>query len=300
MKKIISTLAAVMMTATSLASTAVSAVSIPVLNEYSLSTSTVVSDIVVDDITVPAGSLAVTVNISNNTGFSSSSTKIVLGDAYAPITDENGMLAVQSGNVIGDSCICGVTNGGLVFVSTASGEDNLYNGDMFTFYVSSNTSSGDKTIEIVNTESEDIATTMRNAASTMSLASGWFCVGDVNNDGYINASDASAILGAVQINQGNKIFVDVANDNLSYYFPDEYNIVCAQAANPLCGAQDDDGSGEVEDKELMEGLVKDSINKRDADDILVYYGLAATKQLKDYPNQSDGFCGRTLYFKGKN
>lgn len=295
MKKIISTLAATMMAAASLASTAVSAINVPVLNGYSLSTSTVGNALVVDDVTVPAGSLAVTVNISNNTGFSSSSTKIVLGDSYTPITDENDRLVVQSGSVIGDSCICGVTNGELVFVSTASGEDSLCDGDMFTFYVSSNTSSGDKTIEIVNTESEDIATTMRNAASTMSVTGSYYCVGDVDNDGRIDASDASFIRRAVSINNGIKLPIATANSNLRYYFPNAANIVCAQAANPICLAQDNDGDNEVDDYELEIGLLKESINNADADDVLLYYGLAATGELKKYKEQSEGFCGRKLY-----
>lgn len=295
MKKIISTLAATMLVATSLASTSASAINVPVLNEYSLSTSNIENDIVVDDVTVPAGSLAVTVNITNNTGFSSSSTNISLGGAYTPIANENGILVVESGNVIGDSCICGVTNGELITVATASGEDNLYDGDMFTFYVSSNTSSDDETIEIVNTTSEDISTTVRKASETMASKSGYFKVGDVDNNGYVNAVDASYVLHAVSINDGNKISITDANSNISYYFPSADNIVCAQAANPLCPANDDNNNKCIDDNELKAGLLKGHINKADAEDILFYYGFASTEQTDDYYNQSDGFCGRILH-----
>lgn len=294
MKKIISTFAAAMMAATPLASTVASAINVPVPNEYTLSTSTVGSDIVVDDITVPAGSLAVTVSISNNTGFSSSSINIAFGDAYAPITDENGLLVVESGNVIGDSCICGVANDELIVVATASGEDNLYDGDMFTFYVSSNTSSGAETLEIVNTESEDISTTMRKAAARTSTG-GYYKIGDIDNDGRVDATDSSSVLRAVEINNGNKISIAEANSNLSYYFPSRPNMVCAQAANPLCPADDDNGDGYVDDDELDAGISKGYINKADADDILLYYSLISTGQVDKYPGKSDGFCGRILH-----
>ncbi len=295
MKKVISTLAAAMMAATSLVSTAASAISVPVLNEYSLSTSTIENDFVVDEVTIPAGSLAVTVSISNNTGFSSSSTKIVLGDAYAPITDENGMLVVESGSVIGDSCICGATNGELITVATASAEDNLYDGDMFTFYVSGNTSIGAGAIAIVNTASEDISTTLTKAAAPMTLTGGYFKVGDIDNDGRIDATDSSFVLHAVSINNGDKISIADANSNLSHYFEYTPNTVCAQVANPICPAQDDNNDGTVCDYELEKGLLKGHISKSDADDILVYYGLASTGSLNKYSEQSEGFCGRVLH-----
>lgn len=295
MKKLISTLAATMMAATSLASTVASAINVPVLNKYSLSTRTIENDIVVDDITVPAGSLAVTVNISNNTGFSSSSTNITLGDACVPIADENGILAVESGNVIGNSCICGVTNGELITVATASGEDNLCDGDMFTFYVSSNTSSGVETIEIVNTASEDISTTMRKAAASVTANSGYYKVGDIDNDGYVDSTDASFVLSAISINNKDKISIAAANANLSYYFPNRPNMVCAQAANPICSAYDVNENEYIDDDELRAGLSRGYISEDDAEDILKYYTFASTGQLAKYDAQSEGFCGRTLH-----
>lgn len=295
MKKVISTLAATMIATASIASTSALAVNVHVLNEYSLSTNIIRNDIVVDDITVPAGSLAVTVNISNNTGFSSSSTNISLGDAYAPITDENDMLVVESGSVIGDSCICGATNGELITVATASGEDNLNDGDMFTFYVASNTSSGAETIEIVNTTSEDISTTMRKAAATMTSTSAYFKVGDIDNDGFVDSTDASFVLRAISINNGDKLSIANANANLSYYFPDTPNTVCAQVANPICPAYDADNKNGIDDNELRAGLLKGQISKADADDILVYYGFASTGNLDKYSDQSEGFCGRILH-----
>lgn len=295
MKKVISTLAAAMMAATSLASTVANAINVPVFNEYSLATSTVGNDIIIDDITVPAGSLAVTVNITNNSGFSSSSINVALGDAYAPITDGDGVLVVESGSVIGDSCIFGAANGGLITVATASAEDNLSDGDMFTFYVSSNTSSDAETIEILNTESENISTTLRKVAAAKASAGGYFQVGDVDNDGRVNSSDSSYVLHAIAQNNDEKLSVSTANADLSYYFPYAPNIVCAQTANPLCPANDDDEDDYVDDDELRAGLLKGSINKADADDILSYYAYSSTGQFDKYHSKSDGFCGRILH-----
>ena len=292
MKKIMSTLIA-----SAMAVSAITLVSASALNEaekdvLSVSTETLTSSITVDDVSIPAGTVAVTVNISNNSGFSSSSTNIVVGDAYTPITDESGRLVVENGSVIGNSLVCGTTNDELIFVATASARDNIYDGEMFTFYVSNNELSNADTIEIVKSESEDISTTIRNTAVNRSAAGGYFKVGDVDNNGYVNASDASFILSAVATNKHVKLPVTDANENLSYYFPNATNIVCAQAANPICSI---DNNGNVSDSDLYDALLEGSINSTDADDILVYQGLAATGQLADYANQSDGFCGRILY-----
>lgn len=292
-EKIMSTIIASAMTVSAITAITASAINVVEKNSLSVSTETVDSAIIVEGTKIPAGAVAVTVNVSNNAGFSSSSTNISLGNAYTPITDENDMLVVESGSAIGDSFICGSANGELVNVATASGED-LYNGEMFTFYVSVNALSDDDTIEIVNTESENISSITRKAVEN-SRVGGYYCVGDVNNDGSIDSSDSSFILAAEHINNDNKISIAVANANLSYYFPNAANIVCAQAANPICNAVDSNSNGYVDDSELRAGLLSGHINDADAQDVLTYYSLASTGQLANYENRSDGFCGRILH-----
>ena len=294
MKKFMSTIIASAMTVSAITAITASAINVVEKNSLSVSTETVDSAIIVEGTKIPAGAVAVTVNVSNNAGFSSSSTNISLGNAYTPITDENDMLVVESGSAIGDSFICGSANGELVNVATASGEDNLYNGEMFTFYVSVNALSDDDTIEIVNTESENISSITRKAVEN-SRVGGYYCVGDVNNDGSIDSSDSSHILSAVYINNDSMISISEANANLSHYFPNAANIVCAEAANPICSYTDSDNNGYIDDTELYACISGGHINEGDADDILVYYTLAATGQLEKYNNRSEGFCGRILH-----
>lgn len=295
MKKVMSTLVASVMAVSALTAVSASAINVVEKNSLSVSTETVASAITVEGTKIPAGAVAVTVNVSNNAGFSSSSTNISLGTAYTPITDENDMLVVESGSAIGDSCICGTANGKLVNVATASREDNLYNGEMFTFYVSVNALSDDETIEIVNAESEKISTIISKASANTRSASDYYCVGDVDNDGSIDSSDASFVLQAVSINNNKKISIADANEKLSYYFPNVTNIMCAQAANPLCTAEDSNNDGYVDDSELSSGLLGGNINDADADDIMTYYSLASTGQVDNYRDRSEGFCGRTLH-----
>lgn len=188
-------------------------------NDFSLVTSTVENNIIVDDVTVPSGSLAITVNISNNNGFSSSTVNIALGDDCSPITDKNGMLVVENGSVISNSCICGAVSEGFVTVAIASGEDNLSNGDVFTFYAADSASSDAETIQIINTKSEDISTTVKRAAKAATSSGGYYKVGDVDNDGRTDATDSSFVLHALSINDDDGIPIATANANLSYYFP---------------------------------------------------------------------------------
>jgi len=222
MKKIISAFTATMMAAASLVSVSALAVNFPVPNEYTLSTSTVESDIVIDDTTIPAGSLAVTVNISNNTGFSASSTKIALDDACNAIVDENGMLVVESGSILNDAHISGAVGEDFVFVATASAENSTANGDMFTFFVADN-GDNNETLSIISNNSEDIAS-ISSVVSPMSSSEGFYKIGDVDNDDTIDSSDASYTLSAIEKTGRSKLSYKNAEVLPKYYFPKIYDI----------------------------------------------------------------------------
>ena len=124
MKKLISAFVASVLSVSALS--AVSAFAVETTSEDNLSVSTKVLDeaITVDDTVVSAGSVAITVNISDNSGFSSYSTKLELGSAYDIITDENNQPVVESGSVIGDSLVGSSCNDNVVVVSTASADEN--------------------------------------------------------------------------------------------------------------------------------------------------------------------------------
>jgi len=213
MKKIISVFTATMMAATSIVSVSALAVNFPVSNEYTLSTSTVESNIVVDDITVPAGSLAVTVNISNNTGFSNKSVKFNLGSASV-ITDKNGIPVVDNGYVFENPIFGAAVNNDVMMIAASSLETSVVDGDMFTFYVNANSTD----ISIIDVDTKVEVNMIEPMAGRP-----YYTIGDVDNNGYIDASDASYISMAISkyedIKYDDVLPVSTANANLTYYFP---------------------------------------------------------------------------------
>lgn len=101
----------------------------------------------------------------------------------------------------------------------------------------------------------------------------YYVYGDVNNDGYIDALDASQTLSA-----SSKFSSFTGDENLpvsyavakpSVYFPN--------VSDPAPAAADVNGDG--------------VINKADADEILEYYAFASTGQLNKYT----GKCGKSFF-----
>lgn len=86
MKKIISSLAASLMAVSTITSVSVSAENTEKENILSVSTEILSESVIIDNTVIPAGTSAVTVSISGNNGLSSSSAKLVVGDAYNIIT----------------------------------------------------------------------------------------------------------------------------------------------------------------------------------------------------------------------
>lgn len=98
----------------------------------------------------------------------------------------------------------------------------------------------------------------------------YYVYGDVNNDGYVDAVDASQVLSASSefssFTGDEDLPVSYAIEKPNVYFP---NI-----SDPAPAAADVNGDG--------------VINKADADEILEYYSFAATGQLNKYT----GKCGK--------
>ncbi|MBQ3138261.1 MAG: hypothetical protein IJB68_01960 [Ruminococcus sp.] len=226
MKKIISALTATTMVATTLVSTSASALSIPLSNQYSLTTSTVEDNIVVEGITIPAGSLSVTINISNNTGFSASTLEIAIGDAYEAIVDERGMLVIENGSVLNDTHVSGAVGEEYVFVATASAEDNTADGDVLTFFVSDNGGT-DETLSVISTDLCDIESVTTSAIRPMGSSQGFYKIGDVNDDDRINSIDASFTLSALSLAGRERLPHSEASILPTYYFPQIYDINAA-------------------------------------------------------------------------
>lgn len=206
-----------------------------------------------------------------------------LTDGYTPVKD--GIKVVtEVENVLSDSLALGVSNESIVFISTAASTAINNDGDLLTFYVESDNTNNDLDVTIEETN----FFTRNNSSRVNNTRSGYYKIGDIDNDGYINAADATDIGVALSINNYNMIPVATANANLSYYFPNDPNMVCAQAADPI--------SPDLDDPSQAQALANSKINTADANDILLYYDLASTGQLNLYHSQSEGFCGRIMYY----
>lgn len=216
MKKFFSTLAASLMAVSALTAVSASAVNAE-KDVVSITTETLSAAITADNGTViPSGATAVTVSISNNSGFVGKSVKLDIGSDDA-IIDESGNLVVDSGDVLGDSLIGSAENNGIVMLAAASADELNSDGDMFTFYVSD--SSADVSIIAIDPQIQ-----IAPENQVMPFATRYsYLIGDVNLDGYVNSIDASNILSAVSTYEdesfGGVLTVDIANSNLLHFFP---------------------------------------------------------------------------------
>lgn len=218
MKKIISTLATSLIVASSFTVVSASAVKIPETNKYTISTSTVKNDTVVEETTIPAGSVAITVNINNNSGFATSATKLNVGELADVVVDEAGRPVVTKGDVLDDFITASAVKDGTVVVSSASAKKTNTDGEMFTIYVADNYSGvgvKDITNEPILIEADT------NAKDTE------YRIGNIDNDRYINAVDASILLGVIddfknkypKKDPTKDFTVDFADEHIKEYFP---------------------------------------------------------------------------------
>ncbi len=282
MKKIISALSALVLAVSALPVVTASAVNVTEENILSVSAETVSETLTVNETVIPAGAVAVTVNIADNSGFISTTTKLDLG-AYDVIGNEKGIPVVITGDTTEGSLVTGIVNEGVGVFTTVGTEEDDTDGSLFTFYVNDN-SVDTSDITVSDFETVDYIDILTSAISAYSLnnTAGYYKIGDVNNDGYVDAVDATITQMAIGKNDGKKISVTNANANLYYFFVE--TTVCAQSA-------DANISGEI--------------TVADANDMSLYYACMSTHQDVDeaqqsYENQTDGgHCGEIKYYNGK-
>jgi len=254
MKKFISTLSAIAVAATSLSAICVSAAD-NAENVLSTSTTVLTESITVDGVVIPAGATAITVSISNNTGFDATTTKVELGSAYSIIESSSYRPVITSGSAVDDAAICAVDNDNAVTVSTLDSEKSYQDGALYTFYVNvDNTARGSNEISVNNVEFE---------ATRFDPSS--YHYGDLNNDGYITSVDASQVDYALERNSNFMIPVPTANAMLSYFF---YDCDYAQLADP-------EKNG--------------SVSLADRNDIMLFYTCQGDLTL--YHSISANYCG---------
>lgn len=274
MKKFISAISASVLAVSALPVVTASAVNHAEENILSVSAETVSEALTVDETVIPAGAVAVTVNIADNSGFISTTTKLDLG-AYGVISNEKGIPAVVTGNATEGSLVTGSVNEGVAVFATVGTKEDDTDGSLFTFYVNDDSFDA-SAINVSDFETVDYADISVSAMSVYSLnnTAGYYKIGDVNNDGYIDSVDATVTRMAIEENGGNKLLVSTANADLRRFFVE--TTVCAQSADPD---------------------LSNSITTLDAEDMMIYYSCAATG--KDYSEKSDGHCGEIRYYNGK-
>ncbi|MDE7364419.1 MAG: hypothetical protein K2N27_05985 [Ruminococcus sp.] len=277
MKKIISTFTASLMAVSALTAVSASALNVKKDNALTITTESLKTAITADNGTVvPAGSLAVTVSIENNSGFNSSANKLVVGKSYDFIVSDFGEPAITKGSVMGDSIVCAAENNNSIAVASASADYNYSDGVMFTFYLNQNDNSDDTNIAFQKIDTSHM-TSLGSGISVQSSTYEKYRHGNVNdpfdpNRLLIDATDASDVLGAIEANNGAWLSVWEANKHLDKYLPDA---LCAQAADVNSD---------------------NCIDKTDARLILDFYSVAATTRtmqeaLAEFQRMFNSTCG---------
>lgn len=276
MKKFVSLIASTVLTVSSLTVVSASAVE---SNKLSITATPVTSNIVADDGTViPAGAVAINVNITDNCGFDSSMIKIDLGDNYDVINNVNDKPALSVGSAMGESRIA-VSGDDTIAAVSASASVNSNDGLLFTVFAYENETANGNNISVINSEFSLLTEEDLISPCAVVMSSDSYTIGDVDEDGYINSSDASKVLRAVSIHEqscdrncvNNKILpVAEARQHMLFYFP-----------NTTFGP------------EASDVFKSGRISEACADDILGYYSCISSG--KNYSDYYMGNVGETIY-----
>lgn len=221
MKKTISSIVASVMAVSAMTAVSASAINLEEENVLSISTETVASTMTIDGTEIPAGAVAITVNIDNNNGFVSTMTKLNVGTGNV-ILNSNGKPVLETGVAFGESLIAADEKEGVIAVSTASAEANIINGEIFTFFVTDYNS-----VNILNSEVFSYSSISDYTISPMSSVNNYYITGDVDDDDLINSFDASLVLSALnKVGLTQLEYEDVAMFP-GFYFPDIYVVDAA-------------------------------------------------------------------------
>lgn len=202
------------------------------MNTYSVSYETLTEAIETKEgETIPAGAVAVTMSIANNTGFNSSILKLNVADGYSVISNNENKPLVQKGEVLAEANVAGATSldGDTFCLAVASVENCAADGQMFTVYFEKNTDNADLDFVSIQSTQATIAKGEITIAPKVELCAGtvvvYYYVGDTDNDESVNASDASNIYSAVHKNGGafcideSSLNFSSIKNNVKHYFP---------------------------------------------------------------------------------
>ena len=215
-------------------------------NRYSVSYETLTQTVEMADGTmVPAGSVAVTVEISNNTIFRGDVVVLSINDNHTILTNVDGAPLLSTGEAFENAMMVAVTSESKDTVSVASAVAGCTttSGAMFTVYVEvSDDSDVDDFAEIVPCTDVSV---MDSGDITLLSPNEWvngrfrYKPGDCNNDYTVNAVDASYIMYALSDNNIQNVSnMQYTGFNVPYhrhtnlaanYFPNNAFIDCCDA-----------------------------------------------------------------------
>lgn len=184
---------------------------------FNVRSETLFADLELEDGTViPKGNIALTVALNNSTSLKSSATRLCIDNANV-VVDEKGVPIVEKGELLDDSIISSAMKDNTVVVSSASAVQESGSGELFTIFVNDTPSN----ITVFDISNESVRSESTNNRGSLY----WYRIGDVNDSGSINSSDASDVLAAIYAKCGNingTLTLAEANSNMSLYFPNTH------------------------------------------------------------------------------
>lgn len=168
-------------------------------NEIVLSKSVLSESITAENTVIPSGAAEITVQIKNSTGFEFFEKCIQLGSAYSVITDNCGLPVIKAENMLNNSAVCGMLNGSTLSVVSVSDEEITEDGALFTFYAE-DSGNGDTSVNISDVPYFESAVPPFSSLSAINekYVKGIHSRGDLDENGYIDESDALLLLKALK------------------------------------------------------------------------------------------------------
>ena len=173
---------------------------------------------------IPAGSVAVSVKLSEKKLFSTTEMSFTLS-GYDAVTDSSGRPVITTTAYNYEFAAAGSVSGNKLYFDCVyySFHDEPYNGELFTFYVRPTGGNAAVTTESFSV-SEAVQPEMYDGSDK------WYVIGDINGDGVITPADAAEVIKT--INNVNSILqYEVIKRSPEYYFPDIVSLHAAYIWN---------------------------------------------------------------------
>lgn len=205
MKKLLSVTLIVSM----LASLSVLPVSASSVNEYELSYNTLTTALTTNSgETIPAGAVAISATIENNTGFNANTITLDVGTNCTIVTDIDGNPIVEAGTVLDDAMIGMAANEEIICVTTASSQACVSDGELFTIFVMPDISFCTDDVTIGDIQQVTAQASPNQGMLTLPDSNGlnswrdpdthvfYIVRGDLDNNNVVNSADATVIMQA--------------------------------------------------------------------------------------------------------